>query len=119
MHRPDWPDGTEVQPLSARRLSPEARQQVRRAAFLRPTSLLVAAIGGVFFALTLTWWSIPLTLVIYAMLVFLAARDALFGGSVLEGGESWPRMRPEAPRPSDVSPSGEHAGCRVGRLARR
>jgi hypothetical protein len=104
MHSPDRPDGTEEQSLSARRLSPEARQQVRRAAFLRPTSLLVAAIGGVFFALTLTWWSIPLTLVIYAVFVFLAARDALFVGSVLEGGESWPRMRPEAPKPSDVSP---------------
>src|SRR5215212_5502888 len=104
MHSPDRSDGTEEQPLSARRLSPEARQQARRAAFLRPTSLLVAAIGGVFFALTLAWWSIPLTLAIYAVLVFLAASDTLFVDSVLEGGESRPKMRPEAPKPSDVSP---------------
>src|SRR5215210_727874 len=105
MRSPDRPDRTEEQSLSAERLSPEARQQVRRAAFLRPINLLVVAIGGVFFALTLTWWSIPLTLVIYAVLVFLATRDALFVDFVLEGGESWPRMHPEALKPSsDVSP---------------
>ena len=104
MRSPDRPDRTEEQSSSTQRRSPEARQQVRRAAFLRPINLLVVAIGGVFFALTLTWWSIPLTLVIYAVLVFLATRDALFVDSVLEGGESLPRMRPEALKPSDVSP---------------
>jgi hypothetical protein len=104
MRSPDRLDGTEEQSLSAQRLSPEARQQVRRAAFLRPTSLLVVAIGGLFFALTLTWWSIPLTLVTYAVLVFLAARNALFLDSVLEGREGRARTRPEASKARDVSP---------------
>ena len=104
MRSPNRSDGTDEQSLPARHLPPEARQQVRRAAFLRPINLLVAAIGGVFFALTLTWCSIPLTLVIYAVLVFLAARDPLFVDSVLEGGESWPRKRLEAPKARDVSP---------------
>ncbi len=104
MRRTDRPDGAEAQPLPAERLSPEARQQVRRAAFLRPRNLLVVAIGGVFFSLTLTWWSIPLTLATYAVLVFLAARNALFLDSGLERGESRRRMQPEATKPRDVSP---------------
>jgi hypothetical protein len=104
MCSPDRLDGSEEQALSAQRLSPEARQQVRRAAFLRPTSLLVVAIGSVFFALTLTWWSIPLTLLTYAVLVFLAARNALFLDSVLEGREGRARTRPEASKARDVSP---------------
>ncbi len=105
MRRTDQPDETKAQPLPAERLSPEARRQVRRAAFLRPSNLLVVAIGGIFFALTLTWWSIPLTLVTYAVLVFLAARNALFLDSVLERRESRLRMQPAATKPrDDVSP---------------
>jgi hypothetical protein len=86
------------------RLSPEDRQLVRRAAFLRPMSLLVVVIGGIFFALTLAWWVIPLTLVTYAVLVFLAARDPLFWNYVLERRESGSRMRSEAPKDRDISP---------------
>lgn len=104
MRNPDRLNGTEEHSLSAQRLSTEARQQVRRAAFLRPTSLLVVAIGGVFFALTLTWWSIPLTIATYAVLVFLAARSALSLDSVLEGRENRPGTRPEATGARDVSP---------------
>ncbi len=104
MRSPDRSNRTEEQSLPAIRLSPEARQQVRRAAFLRPINLLVAAIGGIFFALTLTWWSIPLTLIIYAVLVFLAARNPLLTDSVLERSENRPRMRPETPKARDVSP---------------
>jgi hypothetical protein len=104
MRSPDRPGGTGEQPSSVERLSPEARQRVRRAAFLRPMSLLVVVIGGIFFALTLTWWSIPLTLVTYAILVFLAVRDPLFWDYVLEGRESRPRMQLEAPKDRDVSP---------------
>ena len=104
MRSPDRLNGAEEQSLSAQRLSPEARQQVRRAAFLRPTSLLVVAIGGAFFALTLMWWSIPLTLVTYAVLVFLAARNAPSLDSVLEGREGRPRLRPQAIEARDVSP---------------
>ena len=104
MRSPNRSDGTDEQSLPARHLPPEARQQVRRAAFLRPINLLVVAIGGVFFAVTFTWWSIPLTLVIYAVLVFLAARHPLFVDSVLQRSENRPRVRLEAPKARDVSP---------------
>jgi chromosome segregation ATPase len=79
MQRPDLPGGSEEQ------LSPEARRQVLRAAFLRPWGLLVVAIGAVSFATTLAWWIVPLTLATYAALVLLAARDPLFRSRVLEG----------------------------------
>lgn len=79
MQRPDLPGGSEEQ------LSPEARRRVLRAAFLRPWGLLVVAIGAVFFATTLAWWIVPLTLATYAALVLLAARDPLFRSRVLEG----------------------------------
>ena len=73
-----------------------------RAAFLRPTNLLVVVIGTVFFALALVWWAIPLTLATYAAIVFLAARDPLFRETVLE---ERPRALPRAPRRSrDVPP---------------
>src|SRR4051812_4588235 len=87
-----------------RRLSPEERQRVTRAAFLRPMSLLVAVIGVIFFALTLTWWAIPLTLATYAALVFLAARDPLFRDYVLMEREAQPRIRSTAPENEDISP---------------
>jgi hypothetical protein len=77
---------------------------VGRAAILRPINLLVVAIGGVFFALTFTWWSVPLTLVIYAVLAFLVARNPIFVDSVLERSENRPRMGLEAPKARDVSP---------------
>lgn len=86
---------------SGERLSPQARRRVVRAALLRPVSLLVVVVGGVFFALSLAWWAIPLTLVTYAALVFLAARDPLFHGYVLEGR---PMIRPGVQNDKDVSP---------------
>ncbi len=46
-----------------------------RAALLRPWGLIVLAIGAFFFAATLEWWVVPLTLATYASLVFLAARE--------------------------------------------
>jgi hypothetical protein len=104
MRSPYSSEEIKEQSLPARRLSPEVRQQVRRAMFLRPTNLLVVAIGGIFFALTFTWWSVPLTLVIYAVLVFLAARNPVFVNSVLERGENGRKTRPEASTSRDVSP---------------
>lgn len=70
-----------------RRLSPEERRRVTRRALLRPMGLFVIMIGGVFFALTLSWWFVVLTLVTYAALVSLAVRDPLFWAHVLEGRE--------------------------------
>lgn len=90
------------------RLSTEARRRVLRAAFLRPMSLLVVVVGGIFFALTLAWWAVPLTLVTYAALVFLAARDPLFQGYILEGR---PMTRPVPSRTDGLSPE-----QRAGRL---
>lgn len=65
-------------------LSPEAKHRVLRAAFLRPWGLFVVVVGAVFFAFTLVWWVVPLTLATYAALVFLATRDLSFQGRVLE-----------------------------------
>lgn len=75
-----------------------------RAALLRPMSLFVVVIGGIFFALTLAWWAIPLTLATYAALVLLAARDPLFWAHVLEGREYQLETRSAAPGNKDVSP---------------
>ena len=87
-----------------RRLSPAARRRVIRAAFLRPGGLLVVVIGVIFFAMTLVWWVVPLTLATYAALVFLAARDPLFRSRTLEGWESGPRTQLESSRDQDISP---------------
>lgn len=93
MRNPDRPGEIE-------RPSPEARWRVLRAAFLRPWGLFVVVVGTVFFATTLVWWIIPLTLATYAALVFLAARDPLFESRVLEGRE----RRPRSLREREVSP---------------
>ena len=69
----------------ARRLPPEARRRVLRAALLRPWALLVLVIGLFFFAVTLRWWAAPLTIATYAALVALAFRDPIFRTLVLEG----------------------------------
>lgn len=66
-------------------LPPQARRRVLRAALLRPWALIVLVIGVIFFATTLTWWALPLTLATYAALVALAARDPIFQTMVLEG----------------------------------
>ncbi len=105
MRNQDRPEGSGEQPLPAERLSPEARREVRRAALLRPVNLLVAAIGGVFFALSLGWWSIPLTLVTCAVLLFLTMRDSRFVESVLEGRENRSGLQRQATTGAgDVSP---------------
>jgi hypothetical protein len=78
---------------------------VIRAAFLRPMNVLVVVIGAIFFALTLVWWAIPLTLVTYTALVFLAIRDPLLWESVLGGRDGRPDTLPRAPRKErNVSP---------------
>jgi hypothetical protein len=93
--RPDAPDSS---PL----LSPEERRRVTRAAALRPLNVLVLVIGAGIFATTLTWWVPPLTLVTYVLLVFLAARDPIFGRRVLHGREEATRLPDSMDR--DVSP---------------
>jgi N-methylhydantoinase B/oxoprolinase/acetone carboxylase alpha subunit len=77
---------------------------VRRAAFLRPMSLLVVVIGATFFALSLVWWAIPLTLATYAALVFLAARDPLSQDYILTERGARRRVRSTAPENGALSP---------------
>ena len=72
-----------------------------RAALLRPLNVLVVIVGSIFFALTLAWWAIPLTLVTYAALVYLATNDPLFQSYVLHGR---PKVRPAASKTSNLSP---------------
>jgi hypothetical protein len=79
-----------------------------RAAALRPLNVVVLVIGvGIFAttlaATTLAWLLLPLTLVTYAALVFLAARDPLFQRKVLRG-EEVPGRSPDAVEGRDVSP---------------
>jgi hypothetical protein len=84
-------------------LSPEERRRVTRAAALRPINVLMLVIGAGIFATTLAWWIPPLTLLTYALLVFLSARDPIFGHRVLHGSEGTARSL-DAPREQDVSP---------------
>jgi hypothetical protein len=84
-------------------LSPEERRRVTRAAALRPINVLMLVIGAGIFATTLTWWMVPLTLVTYALLVFLSARDPFFGHRVLHGREGTSRSL-GSPGEQDISP---------------
>ncbi len=59
-----------------------------RAALLRPMHLLVAAVGIAFFAMSLIWWVLPLTLVTYLALVYLAASSPLFKRRIRGGRDS-------------------------------
>jgi hypothetical protein len=74
-----------------------------RAAALRPLNLVVLLIGVVVFVATLNWWLILLTLVTYAVLVFLTARDPFFQRRILQKSEIplWP---PAYPKNADISP---------------
>jgi len=84
-------------------LSPEERGRMTRAAALRPVNVMVLLIGAVFFAATLIWWLLPLTLATYAALVSLAARDPFFQRRVL-GRSDAPIPSPEPSHNADVSP---------------
>jgi hypothetical protein len=74
-----------------------------RAAALRPINVMMLVIGAGVFLTTLVWWLLPLTIVTYASLVFLAARDPIFQRKVLGGGQV-AKTSPNAVESSDVSP---------------
>jgi len=74
-----------------------------RAAALRPINLIILVVGAGVFVTTLAWWLLPLTLVTYASLVFLAARDPIFQRKVLGGG-AVPGASPASVESADVSP---------------
>jgi hypothetical protein len=85
-------------------LSPEERRRITRAAALRPINVLMLVIGAGIFGTTLAWWIVPLTLVTYALLVSLSARDPVFGHRVLHGSEGAGRPSLGAAADRDISP---------------
>ena len=74
-----------------------------RAAALRPINVTMLVIGAGAFLTTLAWWLVPLTILTYAALVFLATRDPIFQRKVLGRGEV-PKTSPNAVESSDLSP---------------
>ena len=74
-----------------------------RAAALRPLNVTMLVIGTVAFATTMAWWLLPLTILTYTALVFLAARDPIFQRKVLGRGEV-PKTSPSAVEGTDLSP---------------
>jgi hypothetical protein len=84
-------------------ISSRERRRVLRAAALRPLNVLMLVIGAGIFATTLAWWMVPLTLGTYTALVYLSARDPVFGRRVLRGGEEATRLS-AAGGDGDVSP---------------
>jgi hypothetical protein len=84
-------------------LSPEERNRMLRAAALRPINVTMLVIGAGAFAATLAWWLVPLTILTYASLVFLAARDPIFQRKVL-GRAEVPKTSSDAVEGSDLSP---------------
>ncbi|TCJ15133.1 hypothetical protein E0L93_13330 [Rubrobacter taiwanensis] len=59
-------------------LSPQERRRILLRALRRPMAVLVLVLGGVIAATTLELWPVPLTLITYVLLVFLATRDPVF-----------------------------------------
>ena len=84
-------------------LSPGERNRMLRAAALRPINVTMLVIGAGAFLTTLSWWLVPLTILTYAALVFLAARDPIFQRKVLGRGEV-PKTSPNAGESTDLSP---------------
>jgi len=74
-----------------------------RAGALRPINVMILVVGAGFFVTTLAWWLLPLTLLTYVSLVFLATRDPVFQRRVL-GGATVPEASPNAVESRDVSP---------------
>lgn len=83
-------------------LSAEERRRMLRAAALRPLNVVVLVVGIVATPLV-AWWMAPLTLLTYATLVLLAARDPIFQNRTLPGRRA-PEVLRGAPGNRDVSP---------------
>jgi hypothetical protein len=98
---PERPDPGPIEPGPSP-LSPAERGRIKRAAALRPLNVMVLVIGAGVFVTTLAWWVPPLTLLTYALLVFLSARDLIFRLRVLHGREE--ARRPSAAGSQDISP---------------
>lgn len=75
-----------------------------RDALFRPMHLLVVVVGALFFAFTLEWWIVPVTLATYVALIFLAPRDQMVRNRLLERRQGRPGARPLSPKDRDVPP---------------
>lgn len=84
-------------------LSAEESKRMLRAAALRPLNVLVVVVGAFATFLFAWWWMAPLTLLTYAALVLLAARDPVFQRRTLPGRPT-PGIPAGAPRNQEVSP---------------
>ena len=65
-------------------------------------NLLTVLIGMVFFAITLKWWVIPLTLATYAALIFVAPRDQVVRNRILERHEGRSEAHPLFSEDQDI-----------------
>lgn len=83
-------------------LSAEEGRRMLRAAALRPLNVVVLVVG-VFSTPLVGWWMVPLTLLTYAALVLLAARDPIFQHRILPGRRA-PEILRGTPGNRDVSP---------------
>jgi hypothetical protein len=82
-------------------LSAEERRRMLRAAALRPLNVLVLMVGA-FATFLVAWWMAPLTLLTYATLIVLAARDPIFQRRILPG-RATPGLPVGTPGNRDVS----------------
>ena len=87
-------------------LSADEERRLLRAAALRPLNVLVVVVGA-FATFLVAWWMAPLTLLTYAALVLLAARDPIFRQRILRGRGApgnTPGIPSGTPANRDVSP---------------
>ncbi len=67
-------------------------------------NLLIVVIGVIFFAITLEWWILPLTLATYAALIFVAPHDQVVRNKVLERRERRLETQTVSPQYQDIPP---------------
>lgn len=110
-------------PEPLQNLSDEQRWQIRRRALSRPMGLLTLIVGGGLFAVTLGWWILPLTIVTYLLLVFLATRDPVFQhralGMELEPAKDTGKTGQRPRREDDLSPERRARWLPRGQTRRR
>lgn len=79
-----------MEPNLPRLTEPQRRRVAVRAVF-KPLNVLTLIAGLGLFITTQLWWILPVTVAIYAVVVYLAARDPLFAKRVLNGPDKTPR----------------------------
>ncbi len=90
-----------------------------RDALLRPMNLMVVVVGALFFAFTLEWWIVPVTLASYAALILLAPRDQMVRNRLLERRQGRPGARPLSSKDRDVPPEQRARQLPLGETRRK